>query len=99
MSVLVKGMKMPKSCAACRFRTSDSESLDPFTDYCYITNARLGRYDNDRAKWKKERRNGCPLVEVSEDAENPCETCWVAENYNLEDDDTPCQNCGEPDAD
>lgn len=63
MSVLIKGMKMPQSCAACRFRTCDYESVDPFTDYCYLTNARLGRYDNDRAKWKRERRRGCPLVE------------------------------------
>lgn len=28
-----------------------------------------------------------------------CNTCWVARYINLEDDDTPCQNCEEPDAD
>lgn len=28
-----------------------------------------------------------------------CDTCYIAQNYNLEDDDTPCQNCEEPDAD
>ena len=26
-----------------------------------------------------------------------CDTCYIAQNYNLEDDDTPCQNCGEDD--
>lgn len=25
---------------------------------------------------------------------NPCESCYIAQNYNLEDDDSPCQNCG-----
>ena len=28
-----------------------------------------------------------------------CDTCWVARYTNLEDDDTPCQNCEEPNAD
>lgn len=74
MSVLVKGMKMPMSCEACRFRTSDSESVDPFTDYCFLTNARLGYYDNKRARWKKERKKNCPLVEV---AISPCEGCAI----------------------
>lgn len=27
-----------------------------------------------------------------------CYECPIAENYNLEDDDTPCQNCGVDDA-
>lgn len=36
----------------------------------------------DRPEW-------CPLVEV-----NLCDTCYIAQNYNLEDDDSPCQNCG-----
>lgn len=75
MSVLIKGMDMPKSCAACKFRTSYNESLDPFTDYCELTNARLGYFANDRAKWKKERKKNCPLVEVSEKAVSPCEEC------------------------
>lgn len=26
-----------------------------------------------------------------------CYECPIAQNYNLEDDDTPCQNCGEDD--
>lgn len=24
-----------------------------------------------------------------------CDECWIAQNYNLEDDDSPCLNCGE----
>ena len=75
MSVLIKGMDMPKSCAACKFRWSDSESIDPFTDYCFLTTERLGYYDNRRAKWKLERRKNCPLVAVSEKAVSPCEEC------------------------
>lgn len=75
MSVLIMGMPMPKSCKTCKFRTCYLESLDPFTDFCYLTNARLGYYDNKRAKWQHERKKGCPLVEVSEDAVSPCEVC------------------------
>ena len=29
------------------------------------------------------------------DNANPCETCWIAQNYNLEDDDSPCLDCEE----
>ena len=29
--------------------------------------------------------------------ERKCDNCYIAQNYNLEDDDTPCQNCGEDD--
>ena len=32
-----------------------------------------------------------------EDA-NPCDTCEIAKYNNLEDNDTPCQNCGVDDA-
>ena len=66
MSVLIKGMEMPKSCAACPFRTSYRESLDPFADWCYLSRKRLGYYDNKKAKWKAEREKGCPLEEVEE---------------------------------
>lgn len=97
MSVLIKGMRMPKSCAACKFRWSDSESVDPFTDYCFLTNARLGYYANDRARWKKERRKNCPLIEVSDDAVSPCEVCPLVkmEEPKAEPEDTYCteENC------
>ena len=66
MSVLIKKMKMPKSCRECKFRTSYPDGLAPFADWCYLTGARLGYYDSKRAKWKTERKKGCPLVEVEE---------------------------------
>ena len=68
MSVLIQGLEMPTSCAACKFRTSYNESLDPFTDYCFLTNARLGYFANDRAKWQKQRKKNCPL-------DYPCNDC------------------------
>lgn len=92
MSVLIKKMKIPKSCRECKFRTSFHDGLDPFADWCYLTGARLGYYDSKKAKWKTEREEKCPLEEVED--EDKCEFCYVAQNYNLEDDDSPCQNCG-----
>lgn len=36
----------------------------------------------------------CSYGEVTVDPrDRNCDTCWVAQNYNLEDDDSPCQNC------
>ena len=77
MSVLIKGMPMPKSCGECFFYDNGCCSVT-----MYIVLLKRGE---DKPKW-------CPLVEV-----NPCDTCYIAQNYNLEDDDTPCQNCEEPD--
>ena len=73
MSVLVKGMKMPKSCAECRFKGHGG--INEFIEWCDLTGERLGYYDNRRAKWKRERRKNCPLVAVSEKAVSPCEEC------------------------
>jgi hypothetical protein len=41
--------------------------------------------------------NYCPNcgAKMDEVSERKCDTCYIAQNYNLEDDDTPCQNCGE----
>ena len=36
-------------------------------------------------------RNICASNEVNGVS---CDECWVAQNYNLEDDDSPCLNCG-----
>ena len=41
-------------------------------------------------------RNICASNEVNGIS---CDECEVAKYHNLEDDDTPCQNCEEPDAD
>ncbi len=41
--------------------------------------------------------NYCPNCGASMDevTERKCDTCVIAQTHNLEDDDTPCQNCGE----
>ena len=78
MSVLVKGMDMPKSCGECFFYNDGG---------CVVTMyIVLLKRDEDKPKW-------CPLEEVED--EDKCEFCYVPQNYNLEDDDSPCQNCGE----
>lgn len=60
MSVLVKGMRMPKSCGECFFYDNGG---------CFVTMyIVLLKRDEDKPKW-------CPLVEVSEDAVSPCEVC------------------------
>lgn len=88
MSILVKGMKAPKSCREC-----------PFLSYAYnvpvcSVTKQISTYPLQETLEQalSKRMNGCPLVEV-----NPCDTCYIAQNYNLEDDDSPCQNCGEED--
>ena len=102
MSVLVKGMRMPKSCGECFFYDDGG---------CFVTmNIVLLKRDEYKPKW-------CPLVEITEDEENwldgmntfycdrnicasnevngvSCEECEIAKYHNLEDDDSPCLNCG-----
>lgn len=38
----------------------------------------------------------CDECEVTKHNERikKCESCYIAQNYNLEDDDSPCMNCG-----
>ena len=46
-----------------------------------------------RLEGKVESDGFCPhAVHIEKDK---CYECPIAEQYNLEDDDTPCQNCGE----
>lgn len=65
MSVLVKGMKMPKSCDECFFYNGGG---------CFVTmNIVLLKRDEDKPEW-------CPLVEVSESecvvgCDGICEEC------------------------
>jgi len=69
MSVLIKGMEMPKSCAVCRFKghgVKGHGGIDEFIEWCDLTGKRLGYYDNHKAKWQTERKPFCPLVEVDE---------------------------------
>ena len=65
----------------------------------------------DRCRYEKEiaeiinrqRKTGVIVLpnyvsyEGTVDDANPCDTCEIAKYTNLEDDDTPCQNCGEDD--
>ena len=56
MSILIKGMEMPKSCFMCPF----SEINDADTDLCSITGELY-----DSTPFKPEfRRSDCPLIEI-----------------------------------
>jgi len=56
MSVLIRGMEMPKNCFACAC-ASYYERID--RAMCDLTNKQLGI-----KVWKKERHPNCPLVEL-----------------------------------
>lgn len=57
MSVLIRGMEIPKNCAECKIKGEGSDSL--YTWNCPFTGFEYTRYDcvNDRL-------DDCPLVEV-----------------------------------
>ena len=52
MSILIKGMEMPKSCQECRWRKTDITN----TDYCQIT--------LDNVPYIIKFPASCPLIEV-----------------------------------
>lgn len=56
MSVLIKGMEMPKNCSCCRMEIDE-------TDYCLGYNCAITRNRTDSAR-KTRVRNDCPLVPV-----------------------------------
>ena len=87
MSVLIKGMKMPHDCFECPL------SIPPVSDDSPFWMCGGNAMSIHEANTEEHRPYGCPLVEVED--EDKCEFCYVAQNYNLEDDDSPCQNCGE----
>ena len=66
MSILIKGMKMPKNCTICRFCVPEADPENG--EMCMAT----GRFV---PPCSTERRDDCPLVEVSEKAVSPCEEC------------------------
>lgn len=88
--------EMPKTCAYCRYRLRTTRNV-----MCSLV-----PIEGDITK----RPEKCPLDEVYEKAEPrycdrnicteneyngiSCDTCYIAQNYNLEDDDSPCLNCG-----
>ena len=58
MSILIRGMKMPKSCYECNFRLWDAfEDDDTFT--CLATDGEFG------TARKNERQDFCPLVQIN----------------------------------
>ncbi len=69
MSILIKGMEMPKGCITCVF---EFEGLYDWTMWCQWLDDPLGDYGERDGKW---RHPDCPLVEVSEKAVSPCEEC------------------------
>ena len=64
MSVLVKGMKMPRNCLMCQFHGFGGYKNELIV--CSLTGRSEGQLSNVL---------GCPLVEVSEKAVSPCEEC------------------------
>lgn len=66
MSVLIKGMDMPKSCGECHFLSY------PFNvPVCSVTR-QIPTYPFSETLEEalSKRMNGCPLVEITEDEEN-----------------------------
>ena len=61
MSILIKGMEMPKYCMGCKF--CGSGSIDEFEYWCGLTGSRLGAI-GDVVLWEDMRAADCPLVEV-----------------------------------
>lgn len=61
MSVLIKGMKMPKYCIECKF--CGSGSINEFEFWCGLTGSRLGAI-GDIVLWEDMSAADCPLIEV-----------------------------------
>lgn len=68
MSVLIKGMKMPKNCNVCIF--SAWSNLHQ-TASCQINEYKAG-FDDYSKEYKKRRSPMCPLIEVSKDGRMDC---------------------------
>ena len=105
MSILVKGVDMPTSCTGCGFVRLGWD--DDFI--CTATRNKHGNPNYRAANWDGRPpycplvevsdgtvtprycdRNICKTNELNGVG---CDECVVAQNYNLEDDDSPCQNC------
>lgn len=105
MSVLVKGMQMPHDCFECPFsippinddsplwmcggngmsvHEADTEGHRPY-------GCPLEEVEDEQAESRYCDRNICASNEVNGIS---CDECEVAKYHNLEDDDSPCQNCG-----
>ena len=79
MSVLIKGMKMPKSCGLCRF-----------DDYGYCTMEK--RYSDASATYR--RASFCPLVELPEKHLLRGEWLRMSDLSETDDNRYKCSRCG-----
>lgn len=61
MSILIKGMEMPKTCIECMF--SEHGSINEFEYWCKLTGSRLGAW-GDKQMWEDMRAADCPLIEI-----------------------------------
>lgn len=61
MSILIKGMEMPKYCIECKF--CGSGSINEFEYWCGLTGSRLGAI-GDIVLWEDMCAEDCPLAEV-----------------------------------
>lgn len=59
MSVLIKGMEMPKNCLACKLRGEGSDAR-------YIWDCPFTEFEYTREEGETGRLDECPLVEISE---------------------------------
>lgn len=104
MSVLIKGMDKPTECFFCPFKNVPTE---PFT-FCRKDNCPVIKVDKDSPideeliKASVEYAHAvlaryCERNICTENEYNgvSCDECEIAKYHNLEDDDSPCLNCGE----
>ena len=82
MSILIKGMEMPKSCSKCKFRKTELEE-DP--DWCLISGESLFYL----------AENDCPLIEVPEDVQPVKHGRWILHNGGVPWNVIECSECGE----
>ena len=73
MSILIKGMKMPKSCFYCPFR----EKVNPDDYVCMALNK---EFEETFSLIVGKRHKDCPLADVSEDMDVVDLACWYDEN-------------------
>ena len=99
MSVLIKGMKMPKSCGECQFLTY------PFNvPVCSVTGETFTiPYNRSLRQVLQERKSNCPLEEVAKEVQHgrwinhgSFEVCSVCgeEQYGHDNGRYYCPNCG-----
>lgn len=95
MSVLIKGMKMPKSCYVCKMNTHCDE-CEGISDYCVATGVNMGfplygNIDTDKKPYalcdeKTRRLKNCPFVELPDhgdliDRDELMMKMWGADAY------------------